>query len=115
MAEEGAEGIFPEAEVVAAIEHCWEIETAGPPAEGSGKPGSIMNPLVEIDSHGVVRCLAAIDKATGIDIPETEAKDAGYDNLEDLIANLVPLARKYFKKQKVPNAKPKSNDADSGA
>lgn len=109
--------VFPEAEVRAAILKCWEGETAkGTPAKPTPeKPGSIMDPLVEIDSHGVVRCFASIEKETGIDIPETEAKDTGYDSLNDLVANLVPLAKKYFDKQKGKPTKEKKGNADSSA
>ncbi|MGQ0659684.1 acyl carrier protein [Sphingosinicella sp.] len=103
---------FPEDKVIAAIKTCWIAETAkGTPEKPTAdKPGSIMDPLIEIDSHGVVRCFVSIEKETGIAIPETEAKDTGYDSLNDLIANVVPLAKKYFEK----NLK-KDADADSDA
>lgn len=109
---------FPEAKVRAAIQECWGMETSkgNVAAPTKDKPASIMDPLVEIDSHGVVRCFVAIEKATGIDIPETEAKDTGYDSLDDLMANLVPLAKKHFEKQKGKlKAKQEPADADSSA
>ncbi len=109
---------FPEADVRAAIEECWRMETSKGKvaAPTKDKPASIMQPLVEIDSHGVVRCFVAIEQATGIDIPETEAKDTGYDSLGDLMANLVPLAKKHFEKQKGKlKAKRDTSDADSCA
>jgi acyl carrier protein len=109
---------FPEADVRAAIEECWRMETSKGEvaAPTKDKPASIMQPLVEIDSHGVVRCFVAIEKVTGIDIPETEAKDTGYDSLDDLMANLVPLVKKHFEKQKTKlKAKRVTTHADSGA
>lgn len=108
---------FPEDAVKAAIQECWEMATAEakPPAPTAGNPGAIMDRDVEMDSHGVVRCFVAIDEKTGIDIPETEAKDTCYDSLDDLLANLIPLAKKYFDKQKQKLIKQKDDDADSGA
>lgn len=107
---------FPEEEVRKAIQICWQLETAEqrPPAPTAEKPGTIMDPLVEVDSHGVARCFVSIEKETGIDIPETEAKDTGYDSLDDLLENLVPLAKKYWEKQKSKLAAKKEADADSG-
>lgn len=106
---------FPEDDVRAALLECWELATAeAKPPPKSDKPGSIMDSPVEIDSHGVARCFASIEKRTGIDIPETEATDTCYDSLDDLLANLVPLAKKYFEKQK-DKIKGKSDDANNGA
>jgi hypothetical protein len=116
MAEEQSDEIaFPDATVRAAILECWEMETKETklPRSGDGQPGSIMDPLIEIDSHGIVRCFVAISKATDIEIPETEAKDEGYHSLEELLANLVPLAQKYFEQQKAKIAKRKKDNADS--
>lgn len=108
---------FPEAEVIAAIKDFWAAETrkGKSAAPTPDKPGSIMDPIVEIDSHGVVRCFTAVEEKTGIHIPETEAKDTGYDDLDDMIANLVPLAKKCFEKQKSKVVKQKPADADSDA
>lgn len=107
---------FPEEDVKAALRECWDLATAEskPPAPTQDKPGSIMDPTAEIDSHGVARCFVAIEKRTGIDIPETEAKDTCYESLDDLIANLVPLAKMYFEKQ-VLKTQRKRDNADSGA
>ena len=112
-----AEFAFPENDVRAALQECWELATAeGKPAAATAdKLGSIMDATVEIDSHGVARCFVSIQERTGIDIPETEAKDTGYESLDDLLANLVPLAKKYFEKQKDEIIKQKRDDADSGA
>jgi hypothetical protein len=111
------EAVFPEDDVRAAIQECWDMATAEakPPAPTADKPGSIMDRTVEIDSHGVARCFVSIQDKTGIDIPETEAKDTGYDSLDDLLVNLIPLAKKYFEKQKDKIAKQKCDDADSSA
>lgn len=109
---------FPERDIRTAIEECWRMETSKGKvaAPTKDKPASIMDPLVEIDSHGVVRCFVAIAKATDIEIPETEAKDTGYDSLDDLMANLVPLAKKHFEKQKGKlKAKQDAANADSDA
>lgn len=108
---------FPEEGVRAAILECWRMATAEarPPAPTADKPGSIMDRTVEIDSHGVVRCFVSIEEKTGIDIPETEAKATCYDSLDDLIANLVPLAQKYFEKQKGKIIKQKRDNANSSA
>ncbi len=108
---------FPEAKVREAILKCWETEAGKdkPASPTVDKPGSIMDPLIEIDSHGVVRCFVSIEKETGIEIPENEAKDTGYDNLNDLVANLVPLAKKCFEKQKDRlKAERDTDDANSG-
>lgn len=116
MAEEEPQEItFPEAEVRAAIIECWELETkdAKQRQPGDTTPGSIMDPLIEIDSHGIVRCFVAIAKATDIEIPETEAKDEGYHSLDELLANLVPLAQQCFEKQKKMIAERKKQDACS--
>lgn len=108
---------FPEEAVRAAIVECWEQETKETRASKPDEKvqGSIMDPLIEIDSHGIVRCFVAISKATDIEIPETEAKDEGYHSLEELLANLVPLAQKYFEKQKAKIAGQKEQDADSSS
>lgn len=90
---------FPEAEVRKAIAAWWAEEQ--PKLEKSaGDKGSIMAPLVEIDSHRVARCLAAIEEATGIDIPTVEAEGTEFDSYEAMVEVLIPIARRYFKKQK---------------
>jgi len=108
---------FSVAQVRKAIADWWNEEQGKLKKPGTSREagaGSILEPLVEIDSHRVARCLTAIEAATGIDIPAVEAEDTEFDSYEAMVETLVPIAARYYEKQK-GHLKKGKDDAGSGA
>jgi len=100
---------FPQAEIVSALEEWWADEKAedallkndeSPPPSTT----SVMAPLVEIDSHRVVRALLTIEPLVGFEIPETVIRSGGYEDIADMTSDLVPRLQKLFEKKAAAHA-----------
>ena len=94
--------IFPQSEVVTALEEWWEAEICETelPADPEA-PVDVMKPLVEIDSHRAVRVLITVEEVLGQGhIPESIIKSGGYVDFDELKADLLPKLEAYFDKKK---------------
>lgn len=92
-------GVFPKAQVIAALTDWWaseklETETLAALAPEPKGKASILTPIIEIDSHRVVRALLEIEKVIGRDVPEKLIKSGGYESFDELLADLVPKVEK---------------------
>lgn len=94
--------VFPHSEIIAALDEWWEteIEEAELPPEPEA-PVSIMQPIVEIDSHRAVRVLITVEEVLGGGhIPESIIQKGGYSDFEEMKADLIPKLEAYYVKKK---------------
>jgi hypothetical protein len=101
---------FPEEQLVNDLRTWWDEEVAGaddpfaehPPTTGTDpSSGTIYDVQPAVDSLGVVRRLALIDKQVGFRVPSDIVRRGGYHSFDDMIADLIPKVRDlYTKNQK---------------
>jgi len=94
---------FPKAQVIEALSKWWaseklETETLAALAPEPKAKVSVLTPIIEIDSHRVVRALLEIEKVIGRDVPEKLIRSGGYESFEELIADLIPKVEKLVLK-----------------
>ena len=103
---------YSEDQLVKGLQKWWDEEVTGvddpfaetPPTSGTPpSAGTIYEVQPAIDSLGVVRRLAIIDKHLGFDIPPSIVRRGGYYSFQDMISDLLPkisdLYTKYYKKK----------------
>ena len=97
---------FPEAAVRKALADWWATEAAEAAALASNtpasKPGtpSILTPIVEIDSHRVVRALLTLDEVLGFDVPTKVIQKGGYESYDEMVDDLVMKLGEIFTAKK---------------
>lgn len=94
---------FPKAQVIVALSEWWaneKLETDALAALASEPKAkvSVLTPIIEIDSHRVLRALLEIERVIGRDVPEKLIRSGGYESFEELVTDIIPKVEKLVVK-----------------
>lgn len=102
---------YSEDQLVNDLRQWWDEEVAGADDPFAEQPpttdpstGTIYELQPAVDSLGVVRRLALIDKHVGFRIPPDVVRRGGYQSFEDMITDLVPKIRDLYTKHQKKTA-----------
>jgi hypothetical protein len=105
---------FSEAALIADLKVWWDDQVGGEADPFSEKPstsGTIFDVIPTVDSLGVVTGLITIEKHVGFKVPARVIRRGGYNNFEEMVADLMPKVKVLIEKKQTVGPKSKKEAA----
>lgn len=111
----GDDASYDEAAVVEELRAWWNDQVASAANDPFASPalpkGTIFDVLPAVDSLGVVSGLVAIEKHAGMKIPARIIRRGGYNDFDDMTADLLPKVKALVEKNKAKSSKGSKKEA----